>query len=445
MLYIYVLKLEDHKYYIGKSNNIKKRILQHFESNGSEWTRLYKPLKVHKIYEDCDDFDEDKYTIMYMEEYGIMNVRGGSFCQVKLDEESIRIIKKMIRGSTDKCFICGSHNHFINNCYYKDTYYEKNKHTNHLTMKCYRCEKKGHHFKDCYSTAYPDGTYINDDKIKCTRCKRFGHNHRDCFSKTSVDGKYLYDYSDSDSNDDIYCTRCKRFGHYNEDCYSTKYSNGRIIKKSSDIYCSRCERNGHSSYECYSVTYSNGEYINRKKLPRFTNEELLEQGRCTKCFHKGHNNDDCHATRNYYGEFISQTLTEEKCEELLDILEPVTNNNDNDNYVIYVDDINDLEFSVNDKPTNITNNTLTDNTLTEETLTNNMLTNNTLTDNTLTKEKLTEEKLTSNELNNKITELVEENNLINNLDQDKLNYILQYLKKVIVIMENKTNELSMLA
>ncbi len=284
MLYIYVLKLEDNKYYIGKTHNIKKRVVQHFLQEGSEWTKLYKPIKIHKIYEDCDDFDEDKYTIMYMEEYGIMNVRGGSFCQIKLDEDSIRIIKKMIRGSTDKCFICGNHDHFINTCRYQDNYYEKNKHNNHLTMKCYRCQKIGHHFKDCYSTAYPDGTYINDDKVKCTRCKRFGHNNKDCFSKTHVDGRYLYDSNDSyDSNDEIYCSRCKRFGHNTTECYSKKKSTGVSIKRSENILCTRCERSGHTSKECYSVTYSNGLYINKKDIPKFTKEQLIEEGRWFKC------------------------------------------------------------------------------------------------------------------------------------------------------------------
>ena len=33
---IYILKLEDNKYYVGKTKNINKRILDHYTNNGSE-------------------------------------------------------------------------------------------------------------------------------------------------------------------------------------------------------------------------------------------------------------------------------------------------------------------------------------------------------------------------------------------------------------------------
>ena len=44
-LYIYVLLLEENKYYIGKSNNIDNRLESHFNGNGSAWTKKYKPIK----------------------------------------------------------------------------------------------------------------------------------------------------------------------------------------------------------------------------------------------------------------------------------------------------------------------------------------------------------------------------------------------------------------
>jgi predicted GIY-YIG superfamily endonuclease len=46
MIYIYVIKLEKGKYYIGKTSNPQFRLQSHFDSNGSSWTKKYKPLKV---------------------------------------------------------------------------------------------------------------------------------------------------------------------------------------------------------------------------------------------------------------------------------------------------------------------------------------------------------------------------------------------------------------
>lgn len=107
MVFIYILLLETKKYYIGKTNNPHIRLDSHFNSNGSEWTKIYKPIKVYELISDCDSYDEDKYTLKYMEKMGINNVRGGSFCQVELSEEQLKLIKNMIKGATDKCFKCG--------------------------------------------------------------------------------------------------------------------------------------------------------------------------------------------------------------------------------------------------------------------------------------------------------------------------------------------------
>jgi predicted GIY-YIG superfamily endonuclease len=82
MVFIYTLELENKKYYVGKTTNPTFRLEQHFNLSGSEWTKKHKPLKILEIIPKCDNFDEDKYTIKYMEKYGINNVRGGSFIKI---------------------------------------------------------------------------------------------------------------------------------------------------------------------------------------------------------------------------------------------------------------------------------------------------------------------------------------------------------------------------
>ena len=116
MVFIYVLQLEQEKYYIGKTENSNFRIEQHFSSGGAAWTKKYNPISVIEIIPDCDDYDEDKYTRRYMDNYGIDNVRGGSFCEVVLDQTTIKLLEKMSKTTQNKCFTCGIIGHFSKEC-----------------------------------------------------------------------------------------------------------------------------------------------------------------------------------------------------------------------------------------------------------------------------------------------------------------------------------------
>ena len=104
MVYIYTLQLEQGKYYVGKTNNPQFRLESHFNSNGSEWTKIYKPIRLMELKPNCDDYDEDKITKQYMDKYGIQNVRGGSFVSVNLSNDTINVLNNMNKGTNNKCF-----------------------------------------------------------------------------------------------------------------------------------------------------------------------------------------------------------------------------------------------------------------------------------------------------------------------------------------------------
>ena len=116
MVYIYVLALENNKYYVGKTCSPIVRIHNHFNNKGSAYTRTHKPVEIKEIRSDCDDFDEDKTTLEYMCKHGIDNVRGGSFTQLEFDDTTRHFIQRMINGADNRCFYCGSNDHFINKC-----------------------------------------------------------------------------------------------------------------------------------------------------------------------------------------------------------------------------------------------------------------------------------------------------------------------------------------
>lgn len=116
MVTVYVLELSDNKYYVGKTNNLDARIKEHITNNGSAWTTKYKPLTLVEKYENCDDFDEDKYVKIYMMRCGIDNVRGGSYSQIVLEPNVIEMLNKELCSATDKCFTCGLSSHFTKEC-----------------------------------------------------------------------------------------------------------------------------------------------------------------------------------------------------------------------------------------------------------------------------------------------------------------------------------------
>ena len=85
MTNIYILKLEENRYYVGKSKDIDKRYIQHILDDGSSWTQKFKPIEIIKVINNCDSFEEDKQVKQLMSIYGIDNVRGGSYTKINLN------------------------------------------------------------------------------------------------------------------------------------------------------------------------------------------------------------------------------------------------------------------------------------------------------------------------------------------------------------------------
>jgi len=114
---IYVLYLQQNRYYIGRSANPAKRFREHVNGHGSEWTRKYKPIELIQIYENQSHYDEDKYVKEYMTLYGIDNVRGGSYVTEYLHKYQIYNLKREIWNATGCCLRCGNKNHYVKHCY----------------------------------------------------------------------------------------------------------------------------------------------------------------------------------------------------------------------------------------------------------------------------------------------------------------------------------------
>lgn len=144
---IYVLRLEQDKWYIGKTKNLLARMQYHLRSSDTEtppslssedlglaqeeslrsseglrssedrrWTKIYKVLRVEELSVARSDFDEDTITKKYMRKYGIQNVRGGSYTTEHLSDATISLLEKEFQTSQDKCFSCGKFGHLSRDC-----------------------------------------------------------------------------------------------------------------------------------------------------------------------------------------------------------------------------------------------------------------------------------------------------------------------------------------
>jgi len=256
---IYVLKLTNNKYYVGKTNDLERRKQEHLNGTASTWTKKYKPIGIEKIIPNASSFDEDKYTLEYMNIYGVDNVRGGQYATEELDERQRDNIQKTLWANNDCCNQCGRKGHFIHNCNFtsdingKSIKIEKNikiqKDNSKIKIKtCFECLQEGH-----YATECPN----KKETFSCQYCgKEFEtkkgttyHENKYCKSKYEVEEEtFNCQYCDKEFE-----TQKGATFHENVHCQE-KF----IGSKQKTNKCYRCGRNGHYSSDCYASTHARG-------------------------------------------------------------------------------------------------------------------------------------------------------------------------------------------
>ena len=143
---IYILKLENDKWYIGKSDNPQQRYLSHINGAGSAWTSRHKPIELFKVFENLSPFDEDKYTKEYMSLYGIENVRGGTYVTLELSQSQKNFIQKELWSMNNLCNNCGAADHWVANCPTRTV--------------CSRCRRNSHMFENCFAKTDLSGNLL---------------------------------------------------------------------------------------------------------------------------------------------------------------------------------------------------------------------------------------------------------------------------------------------
>lgn len=177
---IYVIKCENDCYYVGRTEQGVNRVIQHLLEEGSEWTKLHKPLEVIEQSEG-DGFIEDAIVKRYMSRHGIESVRGGSYSQIEIPILRRQQLIQELRGATDCCFHCGLVGHFIQDCPKRSKVCQ---HIDGSILICQRCGRT-HPTSKCYATTHIDGTLL-----ACQRCGR-PHPTSKCYAKIHIDGTTL--------------------------------------------------------------------------------------------------------------------------------------------------------------------------------------------------------------------------------------------------------------
>jgi predicted GIY-YIG superfamily endonuclease len=185
---LYILQLENGKYYVGKSNDVQKRFREHKSGSGSAWTSEYKPIKILETRPITSVHDETNVTKDLMKKHGIDNVRGGAYTKVNYTDEVKDVIKMELRSSNDACYKCGKPGHYANQCKRKSSfkamcscgeeYLDMDEFMSHIKSckvrnkqiektpksgSCYRCGRKGHWANNCYARTDVDGDDLDSD------------------------------------------------------------------------------------------------------------------------------------------------------------------------------------------------------------------------------------------------------------------------------------------
>lgn len=269
--YVYLLELQNGKYYVGRTNNVTRRVQQHNGESDAEWVRLHCFVRLISSQPISSRLEEDLEVKKAMLQYGIDNVRGGTYSTIFLSEQTTAILKQELVHAEDKCFNCGGKDHYLSACPLsrKASQVEVEK------SNCTRCGRNTHTADKCFAVNRFDGAPIvaevpivrEPEKKNCTKCGRNTHTAEKCFASLKLDGTPIVAQAPVVKAN---CARCGRNTHGVDKCFATNRLVGTapvpevrkaappVAKPVAESTCIRCGRNNHTLEKCNAFAKYDG-------------------------------------------------------------------------------------------------------------------------------------------------------------------------------------------
>jgi hypothetical protein len=242
---IYVLRLEQRKFYVGKTDlPVQRRFLEHRRGRGAEWTRRFPPIAIDLEIRETSPYCEDKTVKQYMGMFGIENVRGGSYSKVVLDAVQLEALRREILHANDRCLGCGLPGHFLINCPFNKAKIVQNKPSTQKketisfgqlldTNTCYRCGRQGHWSSRCSYALHVNGRpTVRQKKARSQSFKHFTkpQSPRTAHGRNGSALRQLNSSSPGMQKLIAYtCYRCGRKGHLADSCFCRYHKDGRQL------------------------------------------------------------------------------------------------------------------------------------------------------------------------------------------------------------------------